>query len=576
MAVDSLNILDQTIKLQVKANQLNAITDLLVSNPAIKILSLDCFDTILWRKSASPQDIFFDLQNHPSFKKLDFTARLRIQSEEIARNKKIFKYASSEVKLIEIYQANFPNLSHEDYKNLEEAEVMNDMNYCYAFPGLINLINYASHIGKKIIIVSDSYYTSLQIKRLLLNSMPNETVDKIEYIFSSSDFGQSKVNGLMKHVLKYYNCSPSSVLHLGDHLIADFETAVAHGMHAIHLLHYEQPLLDLLRLQASALSFNDQSIQNTRSLDLPFRGHLASAQIDTGNSEQMLGYAVLGPIMYAFADFINNKMTEIRQTHQPVKVLYLMRDGYLPYLAVNAFCGKTEGNCIRISRFATYAASFTSKEDIDRYLSDNIISFRFYDMCKQLLLPKKLTNEILSSLKTAKDPVIDFLISIRKEKVIKKIMTNSAAYRERLFKHLQKDGNVQVGDKIVFIDLGYTGTTQIKLQKLFKEKYQIDIYGIYLISFATPDWRENRCGLIDPSWCDERVIHMLVSYIALIEQLCTKSESSVVDYAADGEPIHGEAQLATDQHQKLSSIQHHNALISLMIFPNSGKAHVFL
>ena len=111
------------------------------------------------------------------------------------------------------------------------------------------------------------------------------------------------------------------------------------------------------------------------------------------------------------------------------------------------------------------------------------------------------------------------------------------------------------GDTIVFVDLGYTGTTQLKLQKIFKKEYKINIYGLYLISFAMPAWRRNRSGLIDASWCDNRLMHMLVSYIALLEQLCTSNEFSVIDYEKNGKPIFNETHLGNQQHSKLVNIQ---------------------
>src|SRR5262249_9285601 len=51
----------------------------------IRILSLDCFDTLLWRRAATPQDVFFDLARRPAFAALGLSARLRAQIETTAR-----------------------------------------------------------------------------------------------------------------------------------------------------------------------------------------------------------------------------------------------------------------------------------------------------------------------------------------------------------------------------------------------------------------------------------------------------------------------------------------------------------
>lgn len=47
----------------------------------IKVLSLDCFDTLLWRHAVEPQDVFYKLQNKPVFKSCGFSALLRIHAE---------------------------------------------------------------------------------------------------------------------------------------------------------------------------------------------------------------------------------------------------------------------------------------------------------------------------------------------------------------------------------------------------------------------------------------------------------------------------------------------------------------
>jgi hypothetical protein len=47
----------------------------------IKTLSLDCFDTLLWRKTATPIDVFYALQHRLTFQALDLSAALRVQAE---------------------------------------------------------------------------------------------------------------------------------------------------------------------------------------------------------------------------------------------------------------------------------------------------------------------------------------------------------------------------------------------------------------------------------------------------------------------------------------------------------------
>jgi hypothetical protein len=83
----------------------------------------------------------------------------------------------------------------------------------------------------------------------------------------------------------------------------------------------------------------------------------------------------------------------------------------------------------------------------------------------------------------------------------------------------------------------------------------VEIVGRYLISLRTPLWEKTRAGLLDPSWCDDRAMQTIVNYIALLEQICTSNEKSVIDYSEDGAPIYSDTSMSKGQHGKLDLIQ---------------------
>jgi hypothetical protein len=71
----------------------------------------------------------------------------------------------------------------------------------------------------------------------------------------------------------------------------------------------------------------------------------------------------------------------------------------------------------------------------------------------------------------------------------------------------------------------------------------------------TPGWGKSRRGLLDPSWCDDRTMLTLVNYIALLEQIYTSNDNSVVGFDRDGNPIFTDTAVNKKQHQKLNLIQ---------------------
>lgn len=521
----------------------------------IKVLSLDCFDTLLWRKTAAPTDVFYDLQNRPTFKALGYTALMRFQSEMQARNLKKIQLKEHEVQLRDIYRACFSKLSEAQLNALEEEELAEEIATCYALPTVVELMRRANAKGVKIIIVSDTYLTQPQLQRLLASHLPPDVMTSIDTIFCSSEFGKSKTRGLFHHVLEKLDIPPTALLHIGDNPVSDFAASRAYKMHAIHLLHHDNNITDLLRMNAASAALFDPNARNTRALLSVFRGVLASAQFSPEKPEQMIGYASLGTIMYSFGRFILEEIEKIKCAGKQPKIMFIMRDGYLPSLVCDALSEAPIGKRISISRFAATAASFRTKEEIDVFLIGVIPTNRFKEIGKQLLLPDELVKSMLQTCMKASDPAYKFVEMINKADTTKLIIKNSSAYRERLKQHLKNELDIQAGDTAVFVDLGYSGTAQRLLEPILREEMQIDVAGLYLISLGVAGWNTSRSGLLDAAWCDERMMRTFVSFIALLELVCTSNGASVVDYDAKGQPIYSELNDNKKQDGKLKLIQ---------------------
>lgn len=524
-------------------------------HPQIKILSLDCFDTILWRKTATPMDVFYDLQQYPTFKALQFTALMRIRSESKARILKVLKDTSSEIELQDIYRACMPNLTEEQINQLEEEELAAEMEACYPLPAVVELMRKAHAKGIKIIIVSDTYLKQSQLKKLLQHTLPPDVMSSIDKIFCSSAFGKSKINGLFEHVLKEINYPPQSILHLGDNPSADLIGPREFNVNTLQLIHHDENINELLRMQAAAVNLMDPSIRQTRALKTPFRGILATAQLATNQPEQMIGYASMGPVMYAFARFICDEVADLKKQGKQPKVLFLMRDAHLPALICETILGHPLGKRIRISRFASLAASFRNQDDINHYLADVISSQRYADICRQLLLPEKVADPIIKATIKTKNHLHTFMQLIQQKNITRIIFKQSADYRTRLLRHIEKEIGLEKGDTLVFVDLGYSGTTQRLLEPILRDEMGIDVVGRYLLALSVPGWQSCRRGLLDPATTDERVMLTLITYIALLEQLCTSNEKSVMDYDEEGNAIYGESNLSIEQHNNLDRIQ---------------------
>lgn len=520
----------------------------------IKVLSLDCFDTLLWRKTALPGDVFFMLQQRAVFQELGLTASLRAAAEAKARAMSVLNKGTSEVNLSEIYLELFPHLSQAQVDALIEEELLAELEMCYAFPPMINLIRAAHQRGIKVIIVSDTYLNEQQLKRLLAHALPADIFAMLDKIFCSSDYGYSKSNELFKLVLPALNCNSGEVLHLGDNFIADYVTPRAFKINALHFIPCNEAAAELFRLQDTAAKILDPTVRNTKPLTHPFRGVFSLHPFLTDNPEKIIGYATLGPVMYAFARFLAEEIANLQATEKNLKVVFLMRDAYLPWLACKELQGESLGKRIRISRFASYAASFRSLKDIDDYLIEIGSSNRFQDIAHQLLLPDQVAGPIIRAAQNSANPVPEFIRLVRRKDIVEIIINRSNEYRERLFRHLENKIDLKSGDTLLFIDLGYSGTAQRRLTPMFND-HNIKVLGRYLMALRVPEWDKSRRGLMDPSWCDDKMVQTIVFYVTLLEQLCTSNEKSVVDYDALGNAIYSNVSMSEQQHLRLQKIQ---------------------
>src|SRR5690606_48081 len=126
---------------------------------------------------------------------------------------------------------------------------------------------------------------------------------------------------------------------------------------------------------------------------------------------------------------------------------------------------------------------------------------------------------------------------VLQDKTVATIVEASRRYRARLVAYLRRQAGVEAGETLVLVDLGYEGTAQRQLQPVLEEELGVEVVGRYMLVVRTPAWQRSRRGLLDPDGCDDRALMALVPYIALLEDLCTTDEGSVVDYTEDGRPL---------------------------------------
>jgi FMN phosphatase YigB (HAD superfamily) len=541
---------------------------LLERHPRVKLLSLDCFDTILWRRVDHPADVFYSLQHDPALAGLGLDARLRVRAEQQARELAAVERDSYEVTLDEVYRTAVPGLDDATVAALEEAELQAEMAACHAIPAAIALLRDAKARGIDVMVVSDTYLREPQLRRLLQACLPEDAFAAIGRIVVSSEHGVGKAGGLFKKIRDRMNLPVARMLHVGDNPLADVGPAREAGIHSLQLKHVPDALEERRQFRATALRLLEPDVRARRAMPAGYHPVLAALEHDEGDIDQAIGYASLGPMMHAFASWLLEKKRALETDGRRVKLAFLLRDGYLPHAATAALAGDDVGKPVYLSRFAAFAASFRNAGDIRRYLALFATSGQHEAILKQLGIDAAHADRILAASRNHRRPAQEFARRVLAPDMVARITEHSAAYRARLKTYLERELGLAAGDTLVFVDLGYVGNAQRVLAPVMREDWSVDLHGWYFMCTPQAGAGDTRHGLIDASRFDARTIDTLLPFVSLLENLCTTAAGSVVDYEADGTPVLARNATGKQQTQKVQRIQRH-----CLDFVRAAEAH---
>lgn len=497
--------------------------------PDARCLSLDCFDTLLWRDCHLPVDLFAGLPG--------VSRAQRVGAESAARRARVLAGKGSEVSLAEIHARLQPNGSAAERAHAAAEELAAEARHCHGFAPVAALMQAAKGRGMEVVIVSDTYLDSGQLRDLIAAAAGPDVAGLIDQVFCSSKFGLSKGAGLYAQVLKKLRHRPREIVHLGDNFHADVEGVAPLGVNAVHLVQFAEEVRQRLRLEASADALlHPHSAPKVRALQ-PHRAALALADPQCTDDAERLGSAVLGPVFHAFHHWLADEAAALEAAHGGrVHKLFLMRDGYLP-LRVHRELGGVDGHELEISRFTATAAHFASDAAITAFVEDEI-GLRPTTLARQMLVPEERIATLLEPL-SMEDGTQALLKETRTGPFRKALLRASRQFADRLEAHVRATCNPQPGDVLLLVDLGYNGTVQNRAAALLASRLKVHVAGRYLVLREKELTGLDKRGLIDARHYAPEVLEGFCANVALLEQLCTKAQGSVVDYAADGTPQRG-------------------------------------
>ena len=322
-----------------------------IAGRQVEAVSFDIFDTLLVRPFYTPTDLFELLDAKVTellgtIDRIDFKKH-RMEAEHIAR-RRFAGEGREDVTLDEIYQVlgellDFPRETSELIKSWE---IEQELRFCRPRKFARELFDLAVSSGKRVVIASDMYLPFEVVEKLL----EQNGYGGYEKLYLSSALGCTKATGKMyEYMASDLGVESKAILHIGDNETADVRRAKEKGFKTIYLpkctdmlmnavsgsyggeifqkaygesfLHRFQAPKDFLGLR-TMLAVAAQKI-----FDNPFRP--IGENSDLNGEPALLGYGVLGPHLFAVADWLHREMK--REGFD--RLCFMARDGYLPLQA---------------------------------------------------------------------------------------------------------------------------------------------------------------------------------------------------------------------------------------------------
>lgn len=473
------------------------------------VVSMDLFDTLIMRQTLFPTDVFDIVGCMLKEKGIvieDFSGR-RLASEK-------YLAKSTVPTLIEIYTYMKKMYSIAEIVPEELAELEWQVDYKLAVPRqeLCDLCEEIHSRGKEVYIVSDTFYTKEQLSRLLEKC----GIKFYQDIFASCEYKTAKTEGLFDK-LKSQTVG-KKIIHIGDDIVADIESAKNHGIAACQIWSG----IDLLEL-AGYLGLWDsmEGVANrikigmfvARLFNSPFQFEEEGKKIAVKTASD-LGYLLFAPII---SDFVIWFTEQVEKFDLP-NVWLCARDGYLVKKMYDMLRGDNSSVYFMTSRSAAVRAGVESKEDI-AYVCGMKFSGTVEKELEERFGISKETGEAYGDAKTLS--LMDYSqIVLRRAAVNRK---NYLTYIEGL--------PIKRGD-IAFFDFVAKGTSQMFLQRLVKNHLK----GLYFLQLEREYMQEKGLDIVAFYGREETDNSEIYENYYILETLLTSPMPSILEFDEQGRP----------------------------------------
>ncbi|WP_097460543.1 hypothetical protein [Mangrovitalea sediminis] len=352
---------------------------------AVSCVSFDVFDTLIFRRYASPRALFVDVGQQaiqigllPGMEPALY-ADYRIAAENKARS--LSQQADVSLDVILSYLP----WSGEVLSTLKEIEVRLELEAACICPLARQMVELAFTAGKQVVFVSDMYLPPSVIRQML--SPVASTANSL--LFVSSDFNATKATGaLFRLILDELSLVPSELLHVGDHEQGDYRAPKRLGCQALRFYpsDYARQLLELESRYVGGDGDWAAPLRYQAALLNPYDHDLEAFFFDFGG-------LVWGPVMHAFATWVYDLAEALRLD----RILFAMREGALFEACCRQVWADKSSSLPLANIFISRRATFAAGLDLTRLATDvGRVMERTYasaeDVCEDLGLASEVAS----------------------------------------------------------------------------------------------------------------------------------------------------------------------------------------
>ncbi|MGB0113277.1 MAG: HAD hydrolase-like protein [Ilumatobacteraceae bacterium] len=514
----------------------------------IDLLTSDVFDTLVWRPVAEPHDLFVQLGAElrdggllPDHVTAGVFGMARQVAERRARTSAGRGNPSAECHLEEIWQempAVWRSASEGTWDRYIEAELKCEERELRPIARGVELLRVAHGQGCRVVLVSDTYFSPVQLERLL--GAAGVPLDLVTSVLTSSDRRVNKIDGLLEIAIREHDVDPTRVLHIGDNPIADIRAANRVGASSAHV---DVPDTDRI---SDAMPLALHRFSESAGTDGGADGIGRALLLDRWSPESgvaaayQFGATVGGPLLAGFADWIVAQAAELGVS----TVHYLLREGgFIADVVAALRPDAPTAELLHASRWVNMRATVydATAEELFRALARRT-AFDPSHVTEAFGVDPRLVRDVIGETPVDDPGRVAAIEALADDDEIRGLIVEaSSMLRARLLRYLEPRLHPENG-RMVVCDIGWGGTIQESLTDLLhREGWDVEVTGLYLLLSAPGRERVAR-GALMRGFLPDGGIHRSAADIVMRtpeipEQLCTPDLGTLRDIDDDAQPI---------------------------------------